>query len=271
VTETEIPSSKPPASLTVVKLGGSLLEDAALRGRALEAIATSFTRGERLVLVHGGGKEIDRSLAALGIPKKTQGGLRVTDGPTLAVVVGTLSGTVNKGLVSQLKERGVHAAGFSGADGDTLFAEFHPPVDGVDLGFVGRVVRCDPSLVNATLSAGLLPTVASIALGREGVLLNVNADAAASALAGALGARRLVFLTDVEGVMDSSGKVIGSLSLDEARFLLGSPVIAGGMRPKMAACVEALEHGVGEVVIAGPKLHATVLADGKGGTVLALD
>lgn len=259
------------ARAVVVKLGGSLLEDVALRGRALEAVAAFFTSGERLVLVHGGGKEIDRGLAALGIPKRTQGGLRITDEKTLAVVVSTLSGTVNKGLVSLLKERGVHAAGFSGADGETLFAEFHPPVDGVDLGFVGRVVRCDPALVRATLSAGLLPTVASIALGRDGVLLNVNADAAAAALAGALGARRLVFLTDVEGILDGSGNVISSLTLAEARYLLGSPVIAGGMRPKLTACVEALEQGVGRVVIAGPKRHATVLTDGIGGTILEAD
>jgi acetylglutamate kinase len=257
-------------SLTVVKLGGSLLENAEMRGRALEAIATAFTSGDRLVMVHGGGKEIDRNLSILGIPKRTQGGLRITDPATLDVVVSVLSGTVNKSLVGQLQERGVVAAGLSGADGSTLFAEFHPPVDGVDLGFVGRVVSCNPTLVEAILNSGLLPAVASIAMGRDGVLLNVNADSAASALAGALHAARLVFLTDVEGVMDASGNVLDVLTIAEIRYLLGSSVISGGMRPKLQACLEALEAGVGEVVIAGPEYHATVLIDGKGGTHLVV-
>ncbi len=254
--------------LTVVKLGGSLLEDRALRGAALEAVAAAVTAGQRLVLVHGGGKEIDRNLSALGIPKRTQGGLRVTDGATLDVVVAVLSGTVNKSLVGQLKERGVRAAGFSGADGETLWAEFHPPVDGVDLGFVGRVMRCDPALLSAVLGAGLLPVVASVALGREGVLLNVNADAAASALASGLKARRLVFLTDVPGVRDASGKVVERLTAASARDLLASTAVGGGMRPKLHACLEALAAGVSEVVIAGPDRHATVLSDGQGGTHL---
>ncbi len=256
------------APLSVVKLGGSLLENAMMRGQALEAIAAAFTSGERLVMVHGGGKEIDRNLAVLGIPKRTQGGLRITDPATLDVVVSVLSGAVNKSLVGQLQERGVVAAGFSGADGGTLFAEFHPPVDGVDLGFVGRVVSCSPALVEAILGAGLLPAVASIALGRDGVLLNVNADSAASALAGALKAQRLVFLTDVEGVKDASGRVLDRLTAAEIRYLLGSSVITGGMRPKLQACLEALEAGVGEVIIAGPERHTTVLVDGKGGTHL---
>lgn len=254
--------------LSVVKLGGSLLESATLRSGALEAIAAAATAGERIVVVHGGGKEIDRNLAALGIPKRTQGGLRVTDGQTLDVVVAVLSGTVNKSIVGQLEERGVRSAGFCGADGETLWAEYHAPVDGVDLGYVGRVTRCRTTLVSAVLAAGFLPVVASVAVGREGVLLNVNADGAASALASALKASRLVFLTDVEGVRDGSGNVIERLTTASARALLASPAVSGGMRPKLQACLEALAAGVGEVVIAGPSRHATVLSDGKGGTHL---
>lgn len=256
------------SNLSVVKLGGSLLEDRALRSSALEAIAAAFTAGERLVVVHGGGKEIDKNLSALGIPKRTQGGLRVTDGKTLDVVIAVLSGTVNKSLVGQLEERGVRSAGFSGADGDTLWAEYHPPVDGVDLGYVGRVTRCRTTLVEAVLGAGFLPVIASVAMGREGVLLNVNADTAASALASALKASRLVFLTDVEGVRDADGAVVPRLDPASARALLASPAVSGGMRPKLQACLDALGAGVGEVVIAGPTRHATVLSDGKGGTRL---
>ncbi|MFN7986899.1 MAG: acetylglutamate kinase [Thermoanaerobaculia bacterium] len=254
--------------IDVVKLGGSLLENRELRHSALEAVASAWTSGKRSIVVHGGGKRIDAMLAALDIPKKVQGGLRVTDAETLDVVVSILSGLVNKTLVAELRARGILASGISGADGDTLWAEFHEAVEGVDLGFVGRIVRCDPKLLTAVLDAGFLPLVASVALGREGTLLNVNADAAASALAGALGARRLVFLTDVEGVKDADGNVIPRIDVRAAKALLASPAVTGGMKPKLRSALEALEAGVSEVLIAGPSLHRAALLDGKGGTRL---
>ncbi len=256
-------------SATVVKLGGSLLESRPLRAAALEAIATAWTSGERLVVVHGGGKRIDKMLAALDIPKKVQGGLRVTDAETLDVVVAILSGLVNKTLVAELKERGISAAGLSGADGGTLWAEFHEAVDGVDLGFVGRPVSCDARLLRAVLGAGFLPLVASVALGRDGTLLNVNADAAAAALAVALGARKLVYLTDVEGVRDESGEVADRLDAADVRRLLGSEAVTGGMRPKLGSALEALQAGVSEVLVAGPDRHRAAVLEGKGGTHLA--
>ena len=252
----------------VVKLGGSLLENRELRHAALEAVATAWTSGKRSIVVHGGGKRIDAMLAALDIPKKVQGGLRVTDAGTLDVVVSILSGLVNKTLVAELRARGILASGISGVDGDTLWAEFHEAVEGVDLGFVGRIVRCDPKLLAAVLSAGFLPLVASVALGREGTLLNVNADAAASALAGAMGARKLVFLTDVEGLLDGNGELIERLDGRAARALLASPAVTGGMKPKLRAALEALDAGVSEVLIAGPSLHRAALLEGKGGTHL---
>lgn len=255
-------------ALTVVKLGGSLLEDRQARETAIEAIASLWTAGGRVVVVHGGGKQIDRNLAAFGIPKRVEGGLRVTDAATLDVVVSVLAGSVNKALVGQLRSRGVLAAGLSGADGETLWAEYHEPVGGVELGFVGEVVKAKPALLSAVLDAGLLPVVASLAMGRDGVLLNVNADAAASALAAAFRADRLVFFTDVEGVRSSEGSVVVELTADEAKELLASPAISGGMRPKLQACLAATAAGVPEVVIAGPSRHATVLADGRGGTRL---
>lgn len=254
--------------IDVVKLGGSLLENRELRQSALEAVASAWTSGKRSIVVHGGGKRIDAMLAALDIPKKVQGGLRVTDAETLDVVVSILSGLVNKTLVAELRARGILASGISGADGDTLWAEFHEAVEGVDLGFVGRIVRCDPKLLTAVLGAGFLPLVASVALGRDGTLLNVNADAAASALAGALGARRLVFLTDVEGVKDADGNVIPRLEARAAKSLLASPAVTGGMKPKLRSALEALEAGVSEVLIAGPSLHRAALLEGKGGTHL---
>jgi acetylglutamate kinase len=253
---------------TVVKLGGSLLENAALRQNALKAVAARWTAGRDLVLVHGGGKRIDATLAALGIPRRVHEGLRVTDAPTLDVVVSVLSGLVNKSLVAELRGMGVTGAGISGADGDTLFAEYHPRLLGVDLGFVGTVARADPKLVSALLGSDLLPVLASVAVGRDGTLLNVNADAAAAALAGALAAERLVFLTDVEGLLDSDGRVVPSLDAARARRLLSSETVKGGMRPKLQACLAALVAGVREVLIAGPSRHESVLMDGIGGTTL---
>lgn len=262
-------SANRPGRPIVVKLGGSLLEDAGPRSRALAAIAASWTSGQNVVVVHGGGKRIDASLQALKIPKKTYRGLRITDPETLDVVVSILSGLVNKSLVAELRSLGVTSAGLSGADGETLWAEFHPRLDGVDFGYVGRVTFSDPRLIRAILGAELLPIVASVALGREGTLLNVNADSAASALAAALGAERLVFLTDVEGVLDAGGKVVEEMGPDAAWGLLNSGAVAGGMRPKLLACLEALKAGVSQVVIAGPERHASALAEGIGGTRLA--
>ena len=256
------------SGLTVVKLGGSLLEDDVLRGAALESIAARFTAGGKLVVVHGGGKRIDAMLARLGIPKRVESGLRVTDAPTLDVVVSILAGLVNKTLVAELRAKGVVAAGLSGADGETLWAEFHPAVEGVDVGYVGRVVFSRPELITAVLDSGMLPLVASVAVGREGMLLNVNADAAAAALAAGLHAERLVYFTDVEGVRGDGGAVVDQLDEKAARALLASSVVSGGMKPKLASCVQALSAGVAEVVIAGPSRHATVLSDGKGGTHL---
>ncbi|MGA7617379.1 MAG: acetylglutamate kinase, partial [Thermoanaerobaculia bacterium] len=133
----------------VVKLGGSLLEDPLLRSSALSAIAKSWREGTELVVVHGGGKHIDASLRTLGIEKRTHRGLRITDDATLNVVVSVLGGTVNKMLVSELHALGVAAAGISGADGETLVAEPHPPLDGIDLGHVGVIAGASASLIEA--------------------------------------------------------------------------------------------------------------------------
>jgi acetylglutamate kinase len=252
---------------TLVKLGGSLLEDAALRAAALAAIARRVQAGDALVVVHGGGKRIDRDLAARGIPKRTHDGLRVTDEATLEVVVAALAGTVNKQLVLELAGHGVRAAGLSGADGGTVTAERHPAIDGVDLGHVGRVTGTRADALRALMQAGLLPVVAALAIGPEG-LLNVNADEAAAALAAGVGARRLVFLTDVEGVKDAHGRLLDRIDAAGAQALLASPAVQGGMRPKLRACLSALAAGVEEVVIAGPLSHGSVLAGGPGGSRL---
>ncbi len=242
--------------MRVIKLGGSLLEDAARRMEALRGMVKAWKRGEQIVLVHGGGKHIDAHLARLGIPKRTHGGLRITDDTTLEIVVAVLSGVVNKMLVSELVRLGVRAAGISGSDGQTLSAERHPPIDGVDLGHVGRVRSSDPTLIRAILDAGVLPVVSSVAAGPKGTLLNVNADSAAAAIAVGLGASTLVFLTDVAGLLDGNGAVVPSLDADNARAMLATDIVSGGMRPKLEAALHALAAGVGSIRI------------GEGGTSL---
>jgi acetylglutamate kinase len=249
----------------VVKLGGSLLEDPGAREAVLAAVARETRGGESIVLVHGGGKHIDAALASRGIPRRTHEGLRVTDAPTLEVVVEVLR-AVNRGIVDDLADRGATASGLAGFDGGAVRAMRHPPVSGVDLGNVGVVTSVDVRVFDALRSAGFLPVLAPLAAGPDGAPLNVNADAVAAAVAASLGARRLIFLTDVEGVADALGRRIEDLGSDAARELLASRAVSGGMRPKLAACLEAAAAGVAEVVIAGPERQQEAIAGGRGGT-----
>ena len=248
-------------NVTLIKLGGSLLDAAARRDAVLDSIAERAKRGEEIVVVHGGGRHVDASLSRLGIAKRTHAGLRVTDGPTLEVVVSVLAGTVNKMLVHELSRRGVRALGISGCDASILKADVHEPIGGVDLGHVGRVVSADASVLRLLVRDGVLPVVSSIAAGEFG-LLNVNADAAAAALAIALRADTLEFITDVDGVRDGSGSVVGSCDLAGVESLVASGAVSGGMLPKLTAAAEALRRGVRTVAI-GEQIHI-----GEGGTRL---
>jgi acetylglutamate kinase len=228
----------------VIKLGGSLLDDVDRRDAALDTIVAAWNRGEQLVLVHGGGKHVDAVLAKLGIEKKTYAGLRITDDATLEVVVSILGGSVNKMLVAELAKRGVRAAGISGCDAGTLVAKIHAPIDGVELGHVGEVTHADATLVTVMLTHGILPVVSSVAQGPDGSLLNVNADAAASALAVAVRASSLHFITDVAGLLDASGNVVPKLSATDAQALIADGVVKGGMLPKITSALKAVNAGV---------------------------
>jgi acetylglutamate kinase len=233
----------------VIKLGGSLLDDAQTRVSVLQGVVAQWNAGHDIVLVHGGGKHIDAMMAKLGLPKRTHAGLRITDDATLDIVVSVLGGMVNKLIVGELTALGVKSAGLSGADAGTLVAEQHPPIDGVDLGHVGRVVASNPTLVKSMLTYGILPVVSSIAMSKEGQLFNVNADSAASALAAALKARSLQFITDVEGLMDANGNVVEALNADDAHALISTGVVRGGMLPKLSAALNAMNAGVASVTI----------------------
>ncbi len=233
--------------MKVIKLGGSLLDDASRRAATLQKIVARWNAGEDLVLVHGGGKHIDAALAKLGIAKRTHAGLRVTDDTTLDVVVSVLGGTVNKMLVAELTSLGIRAAGISGCDGATLIAEKHADIDGVDLGHVGHVIGSNRALVNALLTSGTMPVISSIAIGKNGALFNVNADSAASAIAVAHGAEELLFLTDVAGLLDEEGNVVPRLNAADAHEFLIQ--VSGGMKPKLQAAITALTSGVQAISI----------------------
>jgi acetylglutamate kinase len=235
--------------MNVIKLGGSLLDDAARRAEILNAIAAQWNAGQEVVLVHGGGKHVDANLQRRGIPKRTYAGLRITDDQTLDVVVATLAGSVNKMLVAELAAIGIRAAGISGCDASTLIAEPHPPIDGIDLGHAGRVTGGNPTLIHALLTNSILPVVSSVAEGPDGTLLNVNADTAAAAIAIAVGAEELIFITDVAGLLDATGNVVAEIRANDAEALLGTEVVTGGMRPKLQAALHALGSGVRRITI----------------------
>jgi acetylglutamate kinase len=225
----------------VVKVGGG-----ALRGGALEDLPAILADGFRVVLVHGGGPQLTRMLDALGIESRFHEGLRVTDGATLEVAEMVFAGGVNKGLVRELNDLGVPAAGISGTDGPTLLVE---PVE--ELGRVGEVSGVEPGLIQALWNGGFVPVVAPLGLGPAGAY-NVNADAAAAALAVGLGAEHLFLLTDVDGLL-KEGEAVAALDPEESEDFVRSGLAAGGMVPKLRAATEAARGGVRARVLNGNK------------------
>lgn len=230
----------------VLKVGGNEIDDEQFLDGLVEAIG-ALREQAAPVLVHGGGKEIARLQAALGLESRFVEGLRVTDEASLAVVEMVLSGTVNKRLVARLVGRGIPAVGVSGVDGGLLRVRRlnHPAGD---LGWVGEVTAADPKLLRLLLGEGIVPVVSPISLGPEGRSYNVNADHAARALALALGAASLAFVTNVPGVL-LDGKVVARLTASEAQALIAQGTIAGGMVPKVRAALDVVAAGLGEVRI----------------------
>ena len=262
------PGAGSQGEILVAKIGGSTLGS---HDTALADIVELQRRGQRPVVVHGGGIVINEWLARHNVATRFERGLRVTDEQSLKVVVAVLAGLVNKEIVASLGALGVAAMGLSGADGGILRARVLDP----DLGFVGEITSVAGGRIAALLDDGLVPVLAPIAVAtageREtGQLLNVNADSAAGAIAAAIGARLLVFLTDVSGVCSSDGKTISHLSAVEAEGLMDSGVIEGGMIPKVQACLAAARTGCESVIVDGREEHALLGAvDGRmAGTVM---
>jgi acetylglutamate kinase len=254
----------------VVKLGGELLEDAG----DLQRVATGIARLARripVVVVHGGGREIDAGLAAAGIPTRQIDGLRVTDAATLDVVVAVLAGAINTRLVAALRRAGGRAVGLTGADASVATMRRAAPMtsvsgETVDLGLVGSpVANGSPDLLTTLVGRQFVPVVACIGVTRDGQLLNVNADTLASHLAASLRASRLVIAGGTAGVLDDQGRTIARLTTRDAARLVRSGTANRGMVAKIEACRAALRRGVGDVVIAnGRDVRFDALAASRG-------
>ena len=251
----------------VLKLGGELLEAPADLAAIAKAIAR-LAEHASLVVVHGGGREIDSALNAAGIPKQQIDGLRVTDSRTLDVVVSVLAGAINTRLVAAVRRAGAAPVGLTGADATIATMKRAAPIvtvsgDRVDLGLVGAPVRNGaPRLLTDLVAQGYVPIVACIGATREGQLLNVNADTLASHLASGLRAKRLVIAGGTAGVLDELGRTIERLTVRDAARLVKAGTANKGMVAKLQACRAALQAGVGDVVIAdGRKTRLGTLAD----------
>jgi acetylglutamate kinase len=240
----------------VIKYGGRAMVDDGLKQSVIRDISLLSLVGIRIVLVHGGGPQINELLEKLGIKPVFKNGLRVTDSETMKVVKMVLVGQINKDLVNLLNRQGINALGLSGEDGSLLKAERVAD----DLGFVGRVVEVKSEIITSLLNDGFIPVIATIGLGENGESLNINADEAASKIAIALKAEKLIILTDVDGVMEK-GNLISRMSASEAEEMLSKKdILSGGMRPKLGACLEAVKAGVGSAhILNGTLLHALLL------------
>lgn len=239
----------------LIKLGGTLLDSPELRATLAEQIAEQAQRGVEITVVHGGGRQMTRYLAERGIESHFVNGLRVTTPETMDAVLKVLAGSVNQELVAALIAAGVQAVGLSGVDANLVEAEQMDPA----LGVVGRVTRVHPELLNLLVARRYLPVVACVAGGRDGRMYNVNADQMAAACAAAWGADRLIFLTDIAGVLDASGQVQAVLTAEDCRRLIAGGIATGGMQAKLNAAGAALEEGVQEIEIA-PGASPAVLA-----------
>jgi len=255
--------------VVVVKYGGHAMGDAELAKAFARDITLLETSGVRPVVVHGGGPQIGEMLDKLGIKSEFKAGLRVTDKRTVEVVEMVLAGSINKEIVMAINAAGGKAVGLSGKDGNMVFAEkvtrtTKDPDSNIeqviDLGFVGEPKTVNRTVIDMVLGAELIPVIAPVAPGRDGETYNVNADTFAGAIAGALNATRLLFLTDVPGVLDKQGKLLKELTVSQVEDLIADGTISGGMIPKVETCVEALARGVeGVVILNGKTPHAVLL------------
>lgn len=246
--------------IVVVKYGGNAMINEELKQQVMEDIVLLWLVGVKVVLVHGGGPEINRLMERLGKEPVFVRGLRVTDQETMDIVQMVLSGKINKTLVNLLEMQGGRAMGLSGIDGGLIRAEAKDP----ELGFVGRITRVDIRPVMDMLEKGYIPVISTLGCDEQGKAYNINGDTAAAFIAGALGAERLIMMTDIAGILRDQhdpSTLIPKLTVDEAKELYSSGVISGGMIPKVDCCIEALNRGVESVIIMDGRVPHSILME----------
>ena len=244
----------------VVKYGGNAMINEQLKEQVMEDIALLWLIGVKVVLVHGGGPEISDMMSKLGKKPEFVDGLRVTDKETVDIVQMVLAGKVNKSLVTLLQSKGGHAIGLSGIDGGLIEAQ----IKDERLGFVGKITKIRPQPITDILEKNYIPVVSTVASDRQGNVYNINGDTAAAYIAGALGAERLIMMTDIAGILrdkDDPSTLIPQITIDEAAKLYENGVISGGMIPKVDCCIEAIHKGVKNVTIMDGRVPHSILME----------
>lgn len=254
----------------VVKYGGHAMGDEELAAKFARDIVQLKQTGINPIVVHGGGPQIASMLERLGIDSSFADGLRITDKATVEVVEMVLAGSINKKVVSAIHQAGGRAVGISGKDGNLVVARKvartkRDPDSNIeqiiDLGFVGEPDRINPEILETMIASDIIPIIAPIGVSPKGETYNINADTAAGAIADAVGAKRLLMLTDVQGVLDKDGKLIRELSTDDARALMEDGTISGGMIPKLKTAIATVDAGVEGVVILDGRVPHIVLLE----------
>ena len=246
--------------IVVIKYGGNAMINESLKQQVMEDIVLLWLIGVKVVLVHGGGPEINDIMGKLGKKPEFVDGLRVTDRETVDIVQMVLAGKVNKTLVNLLEKQGGRAIGISGMDGRLIEARMKDE----RLGYVGKITKINIKPVFDLLDNGYIPVISTVGCDRDGNTYNINGDTAAAYVAGALEAERLIMMTDIAGILrdkDDPSTLIPYITVAEARNLYDEGVISGGMIPKVECCIEALEHGVNNVVIMDGRIPHSILME----------
>ena len=244
----------------VIKYGGNAMNDEAVTTTILQDIAALKIVGVNPILVHGGGPEINKLLSRLGIKPQFKNGMRVTDAATMEVAQMILCGKINKNVVGELNSMGVKAIGLCGKDSQLIKAE---KLDS-DLGYVGKITEINSKLLEILARDEFIPVIASIVTDEQGNSYNVNADVAAAAIGAAMHAEKLMFLSDIDGIMadkDDSQSLIDRISVAELKKMVDSGAISGGMLPKAASCIDAIERGINSVFVLNGTLPHSILLE----------
>ncbi len=247
-------------SIVVIKYGGNAMIDESLKQQVMEDIVLLQLVGIKVVLVHGGGPEISDLMKRLGKQAQFVNGLRVTDAETVDIVQMVLAGKVNKSLVNLLQKKGGTAMGLSGMDGRLIEAKMRDP----QLGFVGDVTCINTKPITDLIDNGYIPVISTLGCDKDGNTYNINGDTAAAFIAGALGAYRLILMTDIAGILKDPkdpATLIPRITVSEAEKLEEQGIISGGMIPKVACCVEAIRRGVRKVIIMDGRIPHSILLE----------